>query len=64
MQYSDFNHMEIGKKTKDSFVAGQPRYCQSCGQESPKLIQVTTKNKVMDQWYFCQACKEKLNNKN
>lgn len=60
MQYKDFNYMELGKKTKDNFVAGKPRYCQKCGKESKTLTQVTTDDKLMDQRFACKDCKGKI----
>lgn len=48
----------IKKIKKSKFVAGESRYCQSCGIESHKLFEVTHNIQKINQLYYCLKCKE------
>lgn len=46
------------KKAKPKHIAGESRYCQSCGKEPNKLFQVTQENQKINQLQYCEECKD------
>lgn len=59
MQIKVHSYMKAIKKPEKEFMAGEPRYCQSCGKESHKLFQITKEVKKIDQLHYCEECKKK-----